>query len=77
MFGFGQCLFMTLFWPLGTPLVFLTAAKGELVLGRGVKQHLPHEVDPPQLEARRQGRLPVREGARGDVLRQLLPAFEN
>ena len=51
-------------------------AKGELVLGRGVQHHVPHEVDPPQPEARRQRGLPVGEGALGDLPRELLAVEE-
>ena len=50
--------------------------EGELVLGRGVDQHVPYEVDPAQSEAGCQRGLPVGEGARGDLPGELLAVEE-
>ena len=57
--------------------ILLTAfGKRELVLGRGVQEDVPHEVEPAQPEAGDQRGLPVGEGARGDLRGELLAVEE-
>ena len=57
--------------------MLLTAfAKGELVLGGGVQQDVPDELESAELEAGGQRGLPVGEGARGDLRGELLAVEE-